>query len=53
MDSYDLFGEDGSGMLEGLPDLGSSTGTYNPDFTGLYINDGMNGIGNFYAYMKL
>lgn len=24
MDSYDLFGDDGSGMLEGLPDLGGN-----------------------------
>lgn len=24
MDSYDLFGDDGSGMLEGLSDLGGS-----------------------------
>ncbi|XP_057666138.1 chromodomain-helicase-DNA-binding protein 7 isoform X2 [Diorhabda carinulata] len=26
MDSYDLFGEDGTGMLEGLPELGGGTG---------------------------
>ncbi|CAH1997873.1 unnamed protein product [Acanthoscelides obtectus] len=33
MDSYDLFGEDGTGMLEGLPDLGSSAG-FDPSVTG-------------------
>uniref|UniRef100_A0A6P7GKH5 Chromodomain-helicase-DNA-binding protein 6 isoform X2 n=1 Tax=Diabrotica virgifera virgifera TaxID=50390 RepID=A0A6P7GKH5_DIAVI len=26
MDSYDLFGEDGTGMLEGLPELGGAAG---------------------------
>nr|CAH7729860.1 unnamed protein product [Callosobruchus chinensis] len=33
MDSYDLFGEDGTGMLEGLPDLGTSAG-FDPSVTG-------------------
>jgi chromodomain-helicase-DNA-binding protein 7 len=32
MDSYDLFGEDGSGMLEGLPELG--TDHFDPAVTG-------------------
>ncbi|XP_031342134.1 chromodomain-helicase-DNA-binding protein 7 isoform X2 [Photinus pyralis] len=32
MDSYDLFGEDGAGMLEGLPDLGGDH--FDPAVTG-------------------
>lgn len=33
MDSYDLFGEDGAGMLDGLPDLGGGE-HFDPAVTG-------------------